>query len=94
LPYPWITDGTWWITKPTTWTELDEMLDDAAASYRRALWHDQPDEMQIFTSGQCDRLDEHPRQPGRLVGGQARSTRPRPALSAGAGGEWAQYRLR
>jgi hypothetical protein len=49
VPYSWITDGTRWITKPTTWTGIDEMLEDAAASYRRALWHDTDDEVQIFT---------------------------------------------
>jgi hypothetical protein len=38
-----------WITKPTTWPDLDEMLEDAASSYRRALWHAQPDDVQIFT---------------------------------------------
>lgn len=49
VPYSWITDGTRWISKPTTWTDIDEMLADAAASYRRALWHDSDDEVQIFT---------------------------------------------
>jgi hypothetical protein len=49
VPYSWITDGTRWVTRPTTWTGIDEMLEDAAASYRRALWHDQPHEVQIFT---------------------------------------------
>lgn len=49
IPYHWITDGTRWITKPTTWTGIDEMLDDAAASYRRALWHDTADEVMVFT---------------------------------------------
>jgi hypothetical protein len=47
--YADITDGTRWVNKPTTWADLDEMLEDAAASYRRALWHDQPIEVQIFT---------------------------------------------
>lgn len=49
IPYSWITDGTRWITAPTTWSSLDEMLDDAASSYRRALWHDSPDEVHVFT---------------------------------------------
>jgi hypothetical protein len=49
VPYSWITDGTRWVTRPTTWTGIDEMLEDAASSYRRALWHDQPHEVQIFT---------------------------------------------
>ena len=49
VPYSWITDGTRWITKPDSWTGLDQMLDDAAASYRRALWHQQDVEVHIFT---------------------------------------------
>jgi hypothetical protein len=42
IPYDRIADGSRWRIKPTPWTSMDEMLDDAAASYRRALWHDQP----------------------------------------------------
>lgn len=42
VPYGHITDGTRWLREPVTWTDLDEMLDDAAVSYRRALWHSQP----------------------------------------------------
>lgn len=49
VPYSAITDGTRWITKPDTHTGLDQMLSDAAMSYRRALWHDQPVEVQVFT---------------------------------------------
>lgn len=49
LPYSWITDGTRYILKPNSWTELDEMLEDAAASYRRMLWHNQPINVQLFT---------------------------------------------
>ena len=49
LPYSWITDGTRYILKPRSWTELDEMLADAAASYRRMLWHNQLVDVQMFT---------------------------------------------
>ncbi len=49
VSYADITDGTRWITRPRTWGNLDQMLEDAASSYRRALWHDQPAEVQIFT---------------------------------------------
>jgi hypothetical protein len=49
VSYADITDGTRWITKPRTWDSLDQFLDDAAVSYRRALWHDQPIEVQVFT---------------------------------------------
>lgn len=49
LPYHHITDGTRWIVKPNTWSDVDEMLNDAAASYRRALWRDQDVEVHVFT---------------------------------------------
>lgn len=49
LPYSAITDGTRWISKPTTHTSLDTMLADAAISYRRALWHDQQVDVHVFT---------------------------------------------
>jgi hypothetical protein len=49
VSYADITDGTRWITKPESWNSLDQMLNDAATSYRRALWHDQATEVQIFT---------------------------------------------
>jgi hypothetical protein len=47
--YEDITDGTRWITKPDSWNDVETMLADAAASYRRALWHDQAVAVQMFT---------------------------------------------
>ena len=49
VPYSDITDGTRWISKPDTWSSVDEMLEDAATSYRKALWHEQDVDVQIFT---------------------------------------------
>ena len=49
VPYSYITDGTRLMRKPATWSHLDEMLEDAAASYRRALWHDQDAEVIILS---------------------------------------------
>ena len=49
VSYGDITDGTRWITKPQSWDRLDQMLEDAAASYRRSVWHDQRVEVQIYT---------------------------------------------
>ena len=49
VSYADITDGTRWITKPESWDALDQMLEDASVSYRRALWHDQDTEVQVFT---------------------------------------------
>lgn len=49
VPYWWITDGTRLIRKPESWGHLDQMLEDAASSYRRALWHDQDAEVIILS---------------------------------------------
>src|SRR5205823_5362212 len=49
VDYGDITDGTRWIVAPTTWSNLDQMLEDAAASYRRALWHNQDAAVYVFT---------------------------------------------
>ncbi len=40
IPWDWIVDTNRWMRKPETWGSVDEMLADAAASYRRALWRD------------------------------------------------------
>jgi hypothetical protein len=47
--YDWITDGTRWVNKPDSYDDLGQMLEDAAASYRRALWRSQPAEVQIYS---------------------------------------------
>lgn len=49
IPCSYITDGTRWISKPDSWNALDEMLDDAAVSYRRTLWRNQEVEVMVFT---------------------------------------------
>lgn len=49
VPYSAITDGTRWITKPDTHDDLETMLADARASYRRALWRDQRVNVHVFT---------------------------------------------
>lgn len=49
LPYSWITDGTRWIVKPRSYVDVEDMLADAASSYRRMLWHSQPVDVHIFT---------------------------------------------
>ena len=41
MPYSWIVDGTRWQLKEPSWNSAEDALKDAAASYRRALWHDQ-----------------------------------------------------
>lgn len=49
VPYEHITDGTRMMRKPRSYDDLDQMLEDAAASYRRALWNDQPNEVIILS---------------------------------------------
>jgi hypothetical protein len=49
IRYDWITDGTRWVNKPDSYSDLDQMLEDAAASYRRDLWHSQDAEVHIYS---------------------------------------------
>lgn len=49
VDYADITDGTRDLAAWRTWDRLGDMLADAAASYRRALWNDQPDHVLLFT---------------------------------------------
>lgn len=49
VDYRHITDGTRWITKPTTYDSVGEMLLDAARQYRRSLWTRSGIVVQVFT---------------------------------------------
>jgi hypothetical protein len=49
IPYSAITDGTRWISKPRSFNSIDEALEDTAAGYRRALWHDSVFEVMVFS---------------------------------------------
>jgi hypothetical protein len=49
LPYSWIADGTRWAVRNESFTGVDQMLSDVAASYRRALWHDQDAYVEIWS---------------------------------------------
>lgn len=49
MPYRWITDGTRWISKPTSYHDADQALDILASSYRRALWAQQSVTVHVFT---------------------------------------------
>lgn len=48
IPWSWIVDTNRWMRKPETWGSLDEMLADAAASYRRALWRDSEAAVEVW----------------------------------------------
>ncbi len=49
LPYSWIADGTRWHLKNQSWSSVEDALDDAASSYRRALWHDQDVYVEVWS---------------------------------------------
>ena len=49
VPYSSITDGTRLRLRPDSWYDMEEMLAAAAASYRRALWVDQDDEVILIS---------------------------------------------
>lgn len=40
LPYAWLADNTRWQRKPTTFSSVEEALNDTARLYRKALWAD------------------------------------------------------
>lgn len=48
MPYGWISDGTRLRLKPTTWDNVDECLSAVSASYRRNMWIDCPDHVEIW----------------------------------------------
>ncbi|MGC4112316.1 MAG: hypothetical protein QM747_18240 [Nocardioides sp.] len=49
LPYEWIADGTRWHVKSASWDNVEAALNDAASSYRRALWRDQDVYVEIWS---------------------------------------------
>jgi hypothetical protein len=48
LPYDFITDGTRSVRRAPTYTCLRECLDGVAKYYRRAIWEDQPEYVEIW----------------------------------------------
>jgi hypothetical protein len=49
IDYAAITDGSRWTFRPDTWSGVEDALQAAAASYRRALWVDSPNEVQVYS---------------------------------------------
>jgi hypothetical protein len=49
VSYAAITDGSRYITKPRSWNDMRQALEDATASYRRAVWRDQRAQVHVFT---------------------------------------------
>jgi hypothetical protein len=48
IPFSWVADNTRWMRKPTSFTGLDECLDNTAAAYRRDLWASNPVYVEIW----------------------------------------------
>lgn len=48
VPWEWIADSTRWMRKPNTYDDVDEILDIAAKSYRKAIWNDQNAYVEIW----------------------------------------------
>ena len=48
LPYDWITDNTRWVRKPSTYKSLESFAKHNAEHYRRDLWYNQPDYVEIW----------------------------------------------
>jgi len=48
VPYTWIADNIRWMRKPNTHHSLAEMLEESTEFYRRALWNDQEDYVEIW----------------------------------------------
>jgi len=49
VPYSWVTDNTRWMRKPRTHGSLEEALRFTAQTYRRALWDNQDDYVEVWT---------------------------------------------
>jgi hypothetical protein len=48
LPYGWLADNTRWQRKPTTFTSVEEALEDTAKFYRKSLWADADSHVEIW----------------------------------------------
>ena len=48
LPYDWVTDNTRSVRKPETYKSLDSFAKHHAEHYRRDLWRNQPDHVEIW----------------------------------------------
>ena len=48
LPFDWIADSTRWMRKPRTYSGLEAALRENWKFYRRSIWHDQADYVEIW----------------------------------------------
>jgi hypothetical protein len=49
IPFSWISDNTRWMRKPRSYDSVTDVLENAAASYRKALWADQKDYVEVWS---------------------------------------------
>jgi hypothetical protein len=49
LPWEWIADNTRWMRKPSSFSSLEQALENTARFYRRALWDEQPVYVEVWT---------------------------------------------
>jgi hypothetical protein len=48
VPYGWLADSTRWMRRPETFSSLEEALRRTAATYRRSLWDDASEQVEIW----------------------------------------------
>ena len=48
LPWDYIADNTRWMRKPTTYDDINEILNLASSSYRKAIWNDQGVNVEVW----------------------------------------------
>jgi DNA topoisomerase VI subunit A len=48
IPFNWIADNTRWQRKPDTYSDLEQVLEDTAKLYRRAVWQNQDAYVEVW----------------------------------------------
>jgi hypothetical protein len=48
IPFGWIADNTRWMRRPLTYSSVKEALQHTAANYRRSLWDNQDDYVEVW----------------------------------------------
>jgi hypothetical protein len=48
IPFSWLADNTRWTRKPPSYESLEQMLEESQGTYRRTLWKNQPDYVEIW----------------------------------------------
>jgi hypothetical protein len=48
VPYGWLADSTRWMRRPETYSSMEEALQRTAATYRRSLWEDATEQVEVW----------------------------------------------